>query len=415
MKKALCSLLIVAILMNFIISSICYAETDGTEGIGGVGDYMIGDGTENKSAIPSNTTPTEIIEDGNASGSSMDFLAAGRTMVGVVMGYLALIVDIIPLQFQLILSVMSMTNIYSADGTEFKDFDFWLTIDRMVFNRVALLNANYFDADNKYTLGTGDNEITIDTTGSPTLLIKESITEMFMICRILATIIALLVLIYIGIRMAFSTIASEQAKYKHMLFSWVESIAIMFCLIYIMAIILNLGEMLTSVFYNIRCSLVAADEKGFETVILDTMLSSIIDASGLTLALYSIIYWILVFCQVRFFYLYIKRMLMIGFLIMISPLITVTYSIDKAGDGKAQALSIWLQEFLVNVLIQPLHALIYLVFMFTAGEIAKFAPVLAVAFMLALGNVEKMVKVIFNIKDIVSLGGINDFLKKGKK
>ena len=151
MKKALCSLLIVAILMNFIISSICYAETDGTEGIGGVGDYMIGDGTENKSAIPSNTTPTEIIEDGNASGSSMDFLAAGRTMVGVVMGYLALIVDIIPLQFQLILSVMSMTNIYSADGTEFKDFDFWLTIDRMVFNRVALLNANYFDADNKYT------------------------------------------------------------------------------------------------------------------------------------------------------------------------------------------------------------------------------------------------------------------------
>ena len=415
MKKALCSLLIVAILMNFIISSICYAETDGTEGIGGVGDYMIGDGTENKSAIPSNTTATEIIEDGNASGSSMDFLAAGRTMVGVVMGYLALIVDIIPLQFQLILSVMSMTNIYSADGTEFKDFDFWLTIDRMVFNRVALLNANYFDSDNKYTLGTGDNEITIDTTGSPTLLIKESITEMFMICRILAIIISLLVLIYIGIRMAFSTIASEQAKYKHMLFSWVESIAIMFCLIYIMAIILNLGEMLNSVFYNIRCSLVAADEKGFETVILDTMLSSILDASGLTLALYSIIYWILVFCQVRFFYLYIKRMLMIGFLIMISPLITVTYSIDKAGDGKAQALSIWLQEFLVNVLIQPLHALIYLVFMFTAGEIAKFAPVLAVAFMLALGNVEKMVKVIFNIKDIVSLGGINDFLKKGKK
>ena len=41
---------------------------------------------------------------------------------------------------------------------------------------------------------------------------------------------------------------------------------------------------------------------------------------------------------------------------------TVTYSIDKAGDGKAQAFGNWLSEFVMNVLVQPLHAIIYLVF-----------------------------------------------------
>ena len=48
----------------------------------------------------------------------------------------------------------------------------------------------------------------------------------------------------------------------------------------------------------------------------------------------SIVYWVLVFYQVKFFLLYAKRMLAVAFLIIISPLITVTYPIDKIGDRK---------------------------------------------------------------------------------
>ena len=60
--------------------------------------------------------------------------------------------------------------------------------------------------------------------------------------------------------------------------------------------------------------------------------------------------------------MYIKRTLVLGFLIVISPLITITYSIDKMGDGKSQALNIWLKEFVFTVIIQPFHCIIYLVF-----------------------------------------------------
>ena len=49
--------------------------------------------------------------------------------------------------------------------------------------------------------------------------------------------------------------------------------------------------------------------------------------------------------------MYIKRMITVAFLILISPIITITYSIDKAGNGKAEAFSTWLREFLHNVLI----------------------------------------------------------------
>ena len=36
--------------------------------------------------------------------------------------------------------------------------------------------------------------------------------------------------------------------------------------------------------------------------------------------------------------------------------------IDKLNDGQAQAFNMWLKEFIFNILIQPFHLLIYMVF-----------------------------------------------------
>ena len=59
-------------------------------------------------------------------------------------------------------------------------------------------------------------------------------------------------------------------------------------------------------------------------------------------------------------------MVKIGFLIIISPLISLTYSIDKMGDGKAQALGKWLKEYVYTILIQPFHCVMYMAFVRTA-------------------------------------------------
>ena len=53
-------------------------------------------------------------------------------------------------------------------------------------------------------------------------------------------------------------------------------------------------------------------------------------------------------------------MMTIAFLITIAPLVTITYSIDKIGDGKSQALNAWLKEFSYTILIQPFHCITYL-------------------------------------------------------
>ena len=60
----------------------------------------------------------------------------------------------------------------------------------------------------------------------------------------------------------------------------------------------------------------------------------------------------------------------------------ITYSIDKAGDGKAQAFGAWFIEYFTNIMIQPLQAILYLIFVFSANEIAQKAPIVGVIFLL---------------------------------
>ena len=51
-----------------------------------------------------------------------------------------------------------------------------------------------------------------------------------------------------------------------------------------------------------------------------------------------------------------------------------------------------MREFMVNVFIQPLHAMLYMVFMYSAGEIAKVAPIFAILFFMGLSRGEKICK-----------------------
>ena len=124
-----------------------------------------------------------------------------------------------------------------------------------------------------------------------------------------------------------------------------------------------------------------------------------------------IVYCVLAFYQVKFFFMYLKRMLSVGFLIVISPLITITYSIDKAGDNQAQAYQRWMKEFLVSIFIQPLHALLFVVFMYSLYGIMERAPLLAIIFISALSRGERIVRTIFRMGPSATVGGLG----KGKK
>lgn len=404
MKKTIALLLVILLMFNFIFASGVYAsQEDGDDEE---------DSVWGQSADYQPESFTELTESGTDDDNEFSFGSLGTSIIGFITGLISRLLNVfIALQIDLIMSDLTCST-ETNDGNE--EFQFFFTIDRAVFNRVPLFNVNYFDTEDTYSVG--DTELAANASN---LKIKESVTGVYFLCRILALAIGLLVLIYIGIRMAISTVASEQAKYKKMLISWVESIIIIFLMPYLISLIFSFGEVLTDSFYDIRNQLLGVNATGtkgtydiFEDTIRTNALNLVTGASGLQLTLWSIIYWCLLFAEMKFLWTYLKRFLMVGFLIVISPLITITYSIDKAGDGKAQAFSIWFKEFIVNVLIQPLHALIYVIFVLTANAIAASSPIVALAMLMAMGQVERMVKVIFDLRGLVTLRGVDKFMKK---
>lgn len=119
---------------------------------------------------------------------------------------------------------------------------------------------------------------------------------------------------------------------------------------------------------------------------------------------YGILYITLVVETVMFSVVYFKRLLQLAFLTMIAPLVAFMYPIDKVGDGKAQAFNTWLKDYIFNVLIQPLHLLIYTIFITAAMDLFTKNIIYALAIYAFMIVAEKYFKKIFGF-DKASTGG----------
>lgn len=250
--------------------------------------------------------------------------------------------------------IQVIETLISIIGSE-NGMDKLLSIDHIFFNEVPLVDINIFDFQNA-----ANSTISV---GNVLLKFRENIASWYYAIRNLAIVFSLAVLVYIGIRMAISAVADEKAKYKKMFKDWFVSFALIFVLQYLMIFVIQTNNNLVEILAENR--LVQMQENKLITPIpLQTRLLEVAFSPMLVRGVgATILYVMLVAMTFLFLIVYIKRLITISFLAIISPLITVTYAIDKAGDGKAQALNKWLKEFIFNVLIQPFHCIIYLVFL----------------------------------------------------
>ena len=69
---------------------------------------------------------------------------------------------------------------------------------------------------------------------------------------------------------------------------------------------------------------------------------------------------------------------------------------------------------MINILIQPIHAGIYIIFVYTAGIIAAKAPFVGMIFLLTLGRTEKILRTLFGMDKSISAKNVDEQMKKGK-
>ena len=245
--------------------------------------------------------------------------------------------------------------------------------------------------------------------------LRTVVSNWYQILRNISLVALLSVLVYIGIRILISSTSNEKAKYKQFLMDWVVAICLLFIMHYIMAFANMAVKKVTNVISSINNGnesiQIIEDKDGKITKKLTKIGYSneemeklyVKDSSGnyktnggnkyiywntnligvarlnaqmeakqtASYAGYTMIFIVLVFYTIFFIFTYLKRIIYMAFLTLIAPLVALTYPIDKMNDGKAQAFNMWFKEYIFNLLIQPMHLILYTVLITTAFGLAQ--------------------------------------------
>ncbi len=264
-----------------------------------------------------------------------------------------------------------------------------VTVERIVFNKVDSLNANFFD-----------DSINPSEAG-PTRYVKVAVNKWYALLGQMAIIIFMIALIVVGI-MTMLGGPAKKAKAQELLVKWIIGIAIFYFFPYVMKYAFNLNEaiirMIESTFnggnelvnsYVGELSDLRHDDIEFRSPQYVTQSSYVLTLgseeataayinrletyqskgdimrmmramAGITAYLIYVILWYIMLIQLLIFiFIYFKRYLMIAFLIAIFPITLFEYIAGTIITGKQSAISAWSKEFFINVFLQSIHAVVY--------------------------------------------------------
>lgn len=319
---------------------------------------------------------------------------------------------------------MSSTNLSSITDSSNN-----VTVQAIVYNQVPAFDINFFnDEYDKTVSGTGTKykcdkcgdysekcctesgcscecngncdgckkylaALAIDQENNPPIVvqIKNGVATWYYIMRFLSLAAMLVVLIGIGIKMVISTIASEKAVYKRMLVDWVIGMIILFAIHYLMIFIININEYLVEAVKNAANEVNTVEMKQLAPVEEKDSTSGVSAKDGiqktnedLEIDVYEatrtraydaklsngltgmVMYMALVYFAIRYSIIYIQRYLTLIVLTLMGPPVGVAYALQKVFSGKSSTLKTWMTEYVMNVIIQTVHAIIYGVFISTA-------------------------------------------------
>lgn len=262
-----------------------------------------------------------------------------------------------------------------------------ITAESILFNEVQILDINFFNFDT--AAGKQINQESV------IYQLRVRIANMYYSIRNIAIIVMLIILIYIGIRMAISTVAGQKAIYKKMFFSWCVGFIVIMFIHYFMLVVININNQAIGFMRSADQSIEIYDE-------VRSYAYEIPASKGWTGAL---LYVFLIYYMIKLLIFYFKRLLVVDILAIISPIVGISYAIEMI-KGKSKSLKTWMKEFSFNVLIQAIHVIIYGLFMniiysfMEKVSITSMIPYIVIMILVLnlMLKSEKIIKTIFALK-----------------
>lgn len=251
------------------------------------------------------------------------------------------------------------------------------TIDGLIFNRQNYFKISIFDT----------NPVGFSAA------LQGYISAIYNAFRYLVVAIYIVVLVYLAIRMMFSAIGRQKARYKELFKHWLVGLLLLFSFHWVMAFVIWLSNTFVQIIADYSSNLVTDITVGKEISVLanspliykypiTTFIVTRISGIGAEMtvptativiikAIISLLALIFLLYQTWSITMtYLKRLFTICILVLLFPLVALSYVFDKIGDRRAQTFEIWLKEFITNIAIQPIHALIllFIAIIFSSSE-----------------------------------------------
>ena len=321
-------------------------------------------------------------------------------------------------------SITKKDGIFYSDGTEqpretinsseystgllgeFKIPNMLYCPENIFANKIPAFDVNFIHPNN-YTGVYGDAEESFATKLAPT------ISSWYKAFRNIAVVGLLCVLVYLGIRILIETSAQGKARYKESLKNWFVALCLVFAIHFIMAgtlmFIDKVTELLSTSLGTSNIYLTVDGDQPMKINLTGYVRLMAESNEWGDATAYSLIYIVLVIYTIMFTFTYFKRFLWMAFLTMIAPLVSLTYPIDKIGDGKAQAFNMWFKEYIMNAILQPVHLLLYSVMVSSAIDLVAKNPIYALVAIGFLIPAEKFIKKMFGLDKGETSGGLGSF------
>ena len=312
---------------------------------------------------------------------------------------------------------------------------------------LAIFDADFFNPS-KETTTNDDGEV---KHVSIAYRLRSTISTWYFTLRNIAIVASLSILVYVGIRIMISSTAADKSKYKQMLNDWIISLCLIFAMHYIMSfsnlLVKRVSGLLNSIDKTSYINYIFMDEEKSKTILkaleeednkqllykygivpegaenekIEEALITENDGekvlvwptnmmgmvrlqaqvankeNSVTFAGYTVIFLVMVIFTIAFSFTYFRRILYMAFLTLLAPLVGMTYALDKLKDGSAQGFNNWFKEYMVNLIIQPVHLLLYTVLVTSALELATeniIYSIVAIGFLIP---AEKLVRKFFGI------------------
>lgn len=325
----------------------------------------------------------------------------------------------------------NLSKTFSKD--DFKEFIelpvMSITPDKIFSNEIPILNVNVINPPEPVKDDKGNTQESIVYT------LQQTVSTWYVVLRNIAIVAMLSILVYVGIKIVISSAAEDKAKYKETLKDWVIGLCLIFLMHYGMSFMLELNNKIIDMLsVNNRDVILTNDSPDFNftdfTKDMDDNLTTAlntynVDESGnpvtdklywhtdmagqlrflaqtniksnstLVRFGYTVMYVVLVIYTWMFFVKYLVRVLHITFLTLFAPMVAMAYPIDKMGDGSAQTFNSWVREYILTLLTQPMHMILYTILISSAMDLTVKHPIYGIVVFGVMLQSEKMIRKLF--------------------